>query len=525
MRKTICILLVCISFCFTVCADSVQDVLNDTAAYLTAYVERPAVGSAGGEWLVLGLARSGVPAPDGYFEGYYENVCAYVREKGGVLHERKYTEYARVVLALTAIGKNPADVCGYNLLAYLGDYERVTWQGINGPVFALLALDSGHYEVPVCTTAKIQATRQMYIDYILKNQAEDGGFPLAAGGGSDVDVTAMAIQALANYRQDADVEAAIDKALGFLSASQNERGGFASWDGENSESSAQVLAALAALDLSVQDARFVKNGTSVLDHLLSYYSKGNGFLHVAGDSSANLMSTEQAFYALVAYNRQVQQQHALYNMEDAITIAGSPSGTAEQIPVSSAGRTFADIQGSSCQREIEALAARDIINGKAENLFEPESTMTRAEFAAITVRALGLPLSADRVFDDVLEDDWHFGYVAAAWQAGIVNGVSETAFHPDGTVTRQEAAVMTARAAELCGMHTALDSAAVRDLLAQFDDYQTVAGWAQDALAFCYGKGILSQDALLIEPEQPVRRDEIACMLYNLLHAAGLIQE
>ena len=101
---------------------SVNTVVNDTAEYLYETVSNPQVGSIGGEWCVLGLARSGADTPDEYFENYYRTVEKYVKDCGGVLHDKKYTEYSRVILALTAIGKNPADVAGYNLLTPLGDY-------------------------------------------------------------------------------------------------------------------------------------------------------------------------------------------------------------------------------------------------------------------------------------------------------------------------------------------------------------------------------------------------------------------
>lgn len=122
--------------------------LEKTAGYLQAQVAEPGAASIGGDWLIFGLARSGVKVPQKYYDTYYNNVEAAVREKNGVLSERKYTEYSRTVLALTAIGKDPASVAGFNLLKPLADFEQVTKQGINGTIFALLALDSGNYEIP-----------------------------------------------------------------------------------------------------------------------------------------------------------------------------------------------------------------------------------------------------------------------------------------------------------------------------------------------------------------------------------------
>ena len=98
-------------------AANVSDALSDTARYLVKTVPDPIVGSIGGEWTVIGLARSGYDVPNSYFTKYYKNVEDYVKACGGVLHKRKYTEYSRVILALTAIGKDPTNVAGYDLTA------------------------------------------------------------------------------------------------------------------------------------------------------------------------------------------------------------------------------------------------------------------------------------------------------------------------------------------------------------------------------------------------------------------------
>ena len=148
----------------TLAASSVQSEVQGSAAYMLSAVKAPEVGSIGGEWAVIGLARSGYSVPANYYDDYYARVEKYVKNCSGVLHERKYTEYSRVILALTAIGRDPSNVAGYNLLTPLGDFEKTIWQGLNGPIWALIALDSGNYEIPKNTAAKTQATRQLYVD-------------------------------------------------------------------------------------------------------------------------------------------------------------------------------------------------------------------------------------------------------------------------------------------------------------------------------------------------------------------------
>ena len=319
MRKIISVLLTLIMlFGFSAQAfdtDKVNSLTQSVGNYLYETVKNPAVGSIGGEWAVLGLARSGLNIPEEYFENYYQAVTQYVKDCTGVLHKRKYTEYSRVIVALTAIGKNPADVAGYNLLTPLGDYEKTIWQGVNGAIWALIALDSGKYEIPQNPDAKIQATREMYINHILEKQTADGGWALS-GNSADADVTGMALQALSKYQDNNMVKSATEKALNCLSLMQKENGGFSSYEVETSESSVQVLVALCELGIPVDDTRFVKNGKSVLDNLFTFYDNGKGFKHIHQDS-ANLMATEQCFYALVALNRAGENKSSLYNMSPA----------------------------------------------------------------------------------------------------------------------------------------------------------------------------------------------------------------
>lgn len=290
--------------------------LEKTAGYLQAQIAEPGTGSVGGDWLIFGLARSGVKVPQKYFDAYYENVEAAVREKNGVLSDRKYTEYSRTVLALTAIGKNPADVAGFDLLKPLADFEQVTRQGINGTIFALLALDSGNYEIPENPDAAVQATRQMYVDELLARALPDGGWTLT-GGEPDVDITAMTLQALAKYRDQADVTAAVERGLAVLSSLQEPDGGYVSWGSSNSESVAQVIVALTELGVPLDDERFTKNGITVEDALLRFAQENGAFVHVRdGSGGDDGMATEQAFYALAAIHRAETGETTLYDMTD-----------------------------------------------------------------------------------------------------------------------------------------------------------------------------------------------------------------
>lgn len=274
--------------------------LKAAAHHLLTSVPAPAYGD---EWIVLDMARSNVTTPPTY-ASYYAQVEAKVKETKGVLSDRYYTEYARVVLAVTAIGKDAMDVAGYDLVAPLTDVDKVASQGINGVIYALLALDSGSYEADV---------RAQYVDQILEAQLEDGGFTYSSEYPTDPDLTAMALQALAPYCADETVKLAVERALACLSKMQQADGGFVSWGASSAESSAQAIIALCALGIDLQDSRFVKDGHALLDHLMTFQLANGGFCHTA-DGEYNAMATEQALRALVAVQRAEAGETTLYQV-------------------------------------------------------------------------------------------------------------------------------------------------------------------------------------------------------------------
>lgn len=301
-------------------------VYADTKKYIQNNVPAPVVASDRGEWAVLGLARAGVELSDAYIQAYYGKVVAYVQKNmgaDGVLadpesHNPTVTDNERIILALTAIGKDPANVGGKNLLAALQDRNimqvtNTSDTDINGLVFGLLALNSGNY------------TQDSYwlVQAILTQQNENGSWSASADRKpvGDVDMTAMALQALAPYYNeggDTTVNAAVDKALQWLSAKYKGTGY------TSAESCAQVVVALSALLLNANsDSSFVKTvdgaPTSVLGDLLRYYlGEGQGFKHTASGKTADQKATEQALYAMAAYERYCRRTKALYDMTDAV---------------------------------------------------------------------------------------------------------------------------------------------------------------------------------------------------------------
>lgn len=290
-----------------------QYVYQTTGDYL-ASKGTPIVGSIGGEWLTIGLARSGRTVP----AGYYDNAVAYVKKNINAetnrLDKNKSTDNARLILALTAISKDVTDVGGYDLLAGLDDMKYIKRQGTNGPVWTLIALDSHDY------TPAGSVTRDQLVETILSLQKDSGAWYInSTNKTDDVDMTAMAIQSLAPYYETNDaVKTAVDKALTWLGTMQKADGSFAEMAGaaSSSESTAQVLVALCAMGIDpTADVRFVKNSFHVLDGLLTFYT-GTAFKHQASDATVDQMATEQSYYALTAYMRLVGGQTALYDMTD-----------------------------------------------------------------------------------------------------------------------------------------------------------------------------------------------------------------
>ena len=320
-------------------AQDVSAVLNATMAQMADTVTEPTFGTNAGEWTVLSLARGEYFAQDDeYFAEYYERIeekvdelatkyCAdsYDTDKyevlDGALHNKKSTDNSRLIVALSSIGKDAANVGGWDLTAPYNDFGWIKNQGINGIIWALIALDSNNYET------EDESIRQQCIDQLLELELETGGWPMS-GGSFDNDITGMALQALYPYRDQPEVEEAAERAFEYLSEIQLESGGFKYGTAETSESSSQMIVACATWGINPDtDSRFIKNGNSIVDNLLTYYIEDEAMFAHQGTASNN-MATDQACYALVAYDRLLDGKTALYDFSDVdFETSGSSSGT------------------------------------------------------------------------------------------------------------------------------------------------------------------------------------------------------
>ena len=345
-----------------------------TGAYINA-LGTPSVGSVGGEWMVIDLTRSGYDCPDGYYENVVEYVNNNINDKEQ-LHRAKSTDNSRVILALTSAGYDVTDVDGHNLLMGLTDMTYVKKQGINGPIWALIALDCYDYEIPVNADATEQVTREKLISFILEKQLADGGWALS-GTVADPDMTGMALQSLAPYyNTNPNVKLAVDKAIVCLSDKQYDNGGYGSIDGVCSESCAQVIVALTALGIDPEtDSRFVKNGVSVVDAMCLFAVEGGGFAHIP-NGGINGMATEQGQYALAAYFRFLENKSSLYDMTDVdvYTKEEKAVDTVEAM-ISAIGAVTAESKSAI----EEARTAYDALTDEQKALVENYDVLTSAE--------------------------------------------------------------------------------------------------------------------------------------------------
>lgn len=498
---------------------NVEKVIEKTAQFILDYTKKLKSGETLGEWQIISLVRAQIDVPQKYYDDYYNNLVKQLEENNGVLHERKYTEYSRAILALTALGKDPRNVGGYNLLERLAEFDNLIWQGINGAIWGLIALDSGDYEIPDVNNLDKITTRQKLIDHILSKEIAGGGWSMGESN-PDTDVTAMALQSLAGYTDQEKVKKAVDRGLTVLSNKMNSDGGFESWGTKNSESADQVLVALCSLNIDPKDdKRFVKeNGSWVVSNIINnyYIPSTGGFKHVK-ESGIDGMATEQGLYAMVAYSRFLNGKTSLYDMSDIEkkydenTYPKKDNNSNVKVE-----NIFSDIDNSTEKEAIIHLSSKGVVNGNGNSTFNPNGQVTRAELAAILSRALCLEEVKSNSFKDVKDTDWFFGYVGAASQIGIISGYTDKTFKPNANVTRQEAALMLSRAAEILGKDMSMENYEIINVLCQFTDYVECDDWAMEAVAACVKYGYIPDDEMEIYPDRNATREEIAGMVYRM---------
>ena len=311
----------------------VSQVLGATMAQLATTVTEPNFGTNAGEWTVFALARGNHFAKDNaYFTDYYARIEEYVNttatavNKNGALDKNKSTDNSRLIMALSAIGRDATSVGGWDLVeAYSANgMNWIRKQGMNGTIWTLIALDSGNYET------SDPNLRQQCVDSVLSMQHNDGGWSLVTAKTlpSNVDITGMTLTALYPYRDQPAVAAACEKAFAWLSEVQLANGGFPYGTGETSESCVWAIVACTTWGINPDtDPRFIKNGCSAVDNLLTYYLPEEACFEHGRGAGANNMATDQCCYGLIAYDRLVKGKPALYDYSDVSRPSGEMTAT------------------------------------------------------------------------------------------------------------------------------------------------------------------------------------------------------
>ena len=290
--------------------DEAKDVAGKDLKHGVEYLKGQDLNKYGKEWNLFALLRAGETVDKDVLDAYYESVVNQVNDESK-FGSMQATDIARVVLTLEAMGKNPAKTGDRNLIEAL--YNSKTISDISGLNYTLLALDGWKSEIP----ENAKWTRELLIKEILKSQMDDGGFAFSTMFGSDVDVTAVALQALAPYNNDEhkDVQKAVKNALGYLKKAKSENAGFGAW-GENAASAAQVLTALTSLGINPVDKAngFVLGSKNIIKNLHSFKAE-NGFGFSDGNKGMEA-ATQQSVYALASYVRMLNNETKLFDLTD-----------------------------------------------------------------------------------------------------------------------------------------------------------------------------------------------------------------
>jgi len=565
--------------------------INAASRYELETVTAPTVSSIGGDWTVMSLLRGLYTGadyinyiPSTYFSGYLDRVAAYVDQKNGDLDASKSSEWSKVILALTALGADIESVGngGYNFIEKLSEsFTFAKKQGINGPIWEIIAMNTGGYSFLGTGTEDTNTFGKM-IDYILGMELSTaGGWSLSATATTpNADITGMTLQAIAPYYGNetlyagtgattsyADFCKAVERGIYTLSDIQQLNGGYGSWGTINSGSIAQVIVALTGLGIDPlatnvgltnidKTCSFVKSGSTVdgvwtnnmIDALLTFWAAGTGSSPEvggfklsttgSGSTAVNAMATDQALYALIAYDRFRNREKTLYDMTDmsdgqyrsmtaksyivtyilpdgssygtyspysTVTLTGSASAYATedgywntQADGSGAGYAPGELlvmpehnivlyaQEKATQEKVYLnLSTEHIayISGYDDGMFRPNADISRAEAAMLIYKLIDEPdkeAAYSGSFEDVPEGAWYDQAVSYLQSYGIVTGDGAGHFRPLENITRAEFTAILSKFAAL-----------TTDGSLPFSDVET-GNWAYATILNAYSKGWIS---------------------------------
>ena len=290
------------------------DMAKEDIAHGTAYLSKQSMEKYGDEWNIFTVLRAGGSISQEKLDIYYESVANQLK-KATFSRKFRYTDAARVAITLAAMGKDLTDVDGVNLMKMIYNDElktKMSKDTSNCPIWGLIALDCQNAEIP----SDAVWTREKLIDLILSYQTAEGGFGLIDNKTSSIDMTGMALQALAPYREQENVKPAFDKALKHFKENMTPEAGFTDAGKENSCTVAQVLTALTAagIDPLNKENGFTVGNKNIIKNLHTYKGE-QGFLWQTG-LKPDVMATQQVTYAMEAYRRFAENENRLYDCTD-----------------------------------------------------------------------------------------------------------------------------------------------------------------------------------------------------------------
>ncbi len=452
------------------------------------------------DWDVLALSRSRNEVPD----RYKTILISHVHQHSGVL--RNVTDYARIILALRSIGEDASNVGGYDLYQLMLEHEGMLDQGINGPAYALIALESSEYDNDMLMTWN----RKSLLDLILDQQNYDGSYSLSINKtvAGDIDITAIVLQSLAPFKDQREVRRVVEKALSWLETQTP----------TNCESLAQMIIALTMLEEDILDSRFSVNNITLLDQLMQYQNDDGGFGHELGENSDHI-ATQQALMALTAYHRFVEDEPTFFDMQD-VTLNNTPLEN-DQLEDSLEERLKQvkltdENQVSTWALEwVKKAVAYGLMSGvsQEELRFDPLRELTRAEFTALMTKTLEADLltSSNVNYRDVQPGSWYYEHVMSASERGWVSGVGSNEFAPQKTITRQEMAVVLKKALQLELLEDELSKKPV--------DIHIAAPWATTGVEAVYQQRLMVGDGQRFMPVDTVTREMAAVIMVKLYEA------
>ncbi|MFE6796268.1 S-layer homology domain-containing protein [Paenibacillus chitinolyticus] len=186
---------------------------------------------------------------------------------------------------------------------------------------------------------------------------------------------------------------------------------------------------------------------------------------------------------------------------------------------------FRDVAGHWAQNAVNDMGSRMVVSGVENGTFNPDTAITRAEFAAIMVRALGLKQEkASAPFSDVNATDWYSAAVQTAYAHKLIGGFEDGTFRPSDKITREQAMVIMAKAMKTTGLRDKLPSKEAAELLAPYADAAATAEWAKSGVADCLQGAIFAgRTATELAPKASITRAEVAAIVQRLLQKSELI--